>query len=101
MKTLSLSFVLISSLFLAANSLWAAESESHQTAALIQAKAPATVFTLKEPLLFTLKEPGLLPLRWELKDWHGKTLKKGNWPEGDTSTLELEALSTGYDQLFL
>ncbi|HQC42106.1 MAG TPA: hypothetical protein PLV91_01380 [Verrucomicrobiota bacterium] len=101
MKTLSLSFALISSLFLAANSLWAAESESHQTAALIQAKAPATVFTLKEPLLFTLKEPGLLPLRWELKDWHGKTLKKGNWPEGDTSTLELEALSTGYYQLFL
>ena len=101
MKTLSLSLALISSLFLASGSSWAAEAVPHQTAALIQAKAPATVFTLKEPLLFTLKEPGLLPLQWELKDWHGKTLKKGNWPKGDSPTLELEALSTGYYQLFL
>jgi len=101
MKTVSLSLALISSLFLATSSPWAAEPEPRQTAALIQAKAPATVFTLGEPLLFTFKEPGLLPLQWELKDWHGKTLKKGNWPEGGTPTLELEALSTGYYQLFL
>ncbi|MDI9400749.1 MAG: hypothetical protein QM428_02300 [Verrucomicrobiota bacterium] len=101
MKTLSFTLSLMASLFLAVTPSQAAESPPHQTAALIEVKAPATVFTVTEPLLFALREPDLLPLRWELKDWHGKSLKSGEWPEKAPYTLELNPLPTGYYQLFL
>lgn len=71
------------------------------TAEIVIPAAPGTVFTQEEPLEFSLESSVASPVRWTLKDWRGKVLRTGDWPEGGKGKLRLDSLPDGYYLLTL
>ena len=63
--------------------------------------APGTVFTEKEPLKFTLRDGFQVPCDYVVRDWQGKEVAKGAWPEAGRGELILGALPRGYYTLTL
>ena len=73
-------------------------AEEVDTSWILKAHAPAAFFTDKEPLVFSVRDQSILPVRWVLYDWSGKTLDSGEWKTG---LLQLPALPHGYYTLAL
>ena len=69
-------------------------------AAEIRCEAPGTVFLDSEPLEFQFSRIGeYAPLRYEIQDFYGKTVKQGTWPEN--GTLKAGKLPPGYYMISL
>ena len=66
------------------------------TAEMVVPAAPGTVFTQGEPLEFSLESSVAAPARWTLKEWRGRVLRSGDWPESGKGKLLLDALPDGY-----
>ena len=63
--------------------------------------APGTVFTEQEPLKFTLRDGFQVPCEYVVRDWQGKEVANGTWPDEGRGELNLDALPLGYYTLTL
>lgn len=61
----------------------------------IQTTAPGTVWIETESPTFTMTTP-LPGLAYALTDWHGTTMRQGQWPDGGGSPLSFPPLQPGY-----
>ncbi len=81
--------------YLVKNIVFEGTPQERQAPPSIAVDAPGGVFAENAPLTFrsTVRLPGL---NYTVKDWRGKVLQSGSWPDGGGTPLELKTLPVGY-----